>query len=354
MTGQTIQSISEIADIMSNEKFDEASILNVTNLATTLMDRAGKGEAQAVETAVKWNRQPFMKHIRKHAERVLPRGTKYDLSQQETAGLIELAGMVYEEPGPMIIGRDLCRIEMMSSTIKRVRIRARAKAGKVARGGKAKGDKSVVSRFELIQAEDVISSSTEWDQKTLEDLEWDGVSDDTRGAVESVMEDESQLIIDELISIPAGETAGGVVLKPKTQNEFKYEDMVNIWKTLQVDKYAADTMAINPNEMASLLTDSKFIDSTMLGEFMNPATGKFGKALLGMQVLCSTQIPMGKIIAMEKKFPLIYAIRRDRMLEPYNKEGENGAIHGITVSTRYGMTKAVPKGMVVMDSTLAP
>ena len=275
---------------------------------------------------------------------------KNDTSQDPTADLVELSELVYSTPGPIAIGRELVNIVMMGKPTKRVRIKDRAKTGLTSRMAKSRSSKRVVHRFIDLLPKREFEAHATWDEQSLEDLEYDAVGDDVQGISEAMQEDESQHILTKIFSTEVGKISGGAAINAETAGEMQFNDIINMFTRLQEHNYVGDKLAIHPLQFADLMKQQVFQDSLMLGEYVNYNRGSFGKTLLGFQIYVSPQVPATKAVGMQTKYPYIYAIRRNKLMESY-QEVTNGSIeYGIKVSTRAEMYEAVPAGMTLLEN----
>lgn len=331
-------------------KFDEMTQDNCMNMATLLMDKYDKSELKAAQTVATWHASKFSKSLQDKAETLRKAGAHYDdLEQATLAGLTELATFMYQLPRADAIGRMLVRIEPIQEKLRKVRIRSHGKAARSVRGKPSAGRKRPENRFINLTAEDEIEQGAEWDKNSMEDLDYPAIQEDVRGAVTDVNDLETQIIITFLNDIPAAELAGGKRIANHTAGTVDYQDIVAGWATLKRDNFKPTVCAFHTDAIEQLLLDKRFLDERIMGKFMDPVNGMLGKSLLGMTYLCSNHIPKDRMFFIEEGWPAIMAVRRDRLMEPYTEVDGGKTTYGVSVSTRYGLHKAVPEAMAVTD-----
>ena len=76
-------------------------------------------------------------------------------------------------------------------------------------------------------------------------------------------------------------------------------------------------LCFNPADTLDIIHDSKFIDSQEAGQFLNKSTGAFG-GLLQIQLIESSQVPVGKAYITERSRGVCIAFRRDMHMVTYD------------------------------------
>ena len=338
--------LDELRKHMDFAKFDELTKEKCTNMATALLDKYND-ETKATNIVMDWQKTKFTGAINELAK---SRGVKTDdLTQETLAGLVELSTIMLQLPRAMAIGRDLVRIEPMMKASRRVRIRAHGKAGRSVRGMTAAARKKAVNSFITIEANSEIEQGAEWDNNAIEDIEYPAIQEDVGDAVSDVMDLETEIIVKFINSIPTGNLATGARIDNKDNGIFSYDDMLAGWEALASTNYMGDTMAMNTRHLKTIMADQRFIDDRLLGRFVDVQNGRFGRSILGFDILVSNHIPKDRVIFMQKKYPVIMALRRDRMMSPYDEVQQGKHYYGVGVSTRYDLYEAVPQGLAMMD-----
>lgn len=268
---------------------------------------------------------------------------KHTKSQDATAAINELTNIVIDAPAPKAIGREFVRtIETVKESIK-VRLPSRGKARKTGRktSSTSRGQRET---FVTLTPSDEFESRDVWDTNYLEDADWDVASEEAAETSRVLKELESQTIIDHIQAIATASIATGALVSAATGGTLAYADLVNLWAAIQGEDFTPDRVYMHTDQAGDLFKDSDFKDSTILGEFVDIATGHFGRTILGVDIFVSTQVPKTEVTMVDSKIAVLYALRRDGMVTTFELPPNET---GIQISTRYdlqnGRSKAVAR-----------
>jgi len=101
---------------------------------------------------------------------------------------------------------------------------------------------------------------------------------------------------------------GGV--DANTAKSLKYEDITAMGTKIRSYKWAPDFMVLNPEEMADLIVDARFIDASQYGSTEPLLTGEVGK-VGAMKLLATTNIPAGVAFCVDSKRAAYLVIKRN-------------------------------------------
>lgn len=279
-------------------------------------------------------KSPLFKNAMKHAK-----------STDITAGINELSGVVLDAAAPDAIGRELVRIIETTKTSTKIRLPAKGAAKKTSRGMKTK---SLGTREALITLtpDKEFEVSEEWDLNYLEDAEWDVASQEAADLATSLKELESQEIITTLEAVAAASLAGGATVAAATAGTFTYNDMVSLWTQVRGENFHPNKCAMHTDQLGDLFKDADFKNNLILGEFLDVSKGLFGKTILGVDVLSSSQITKTDVLMLDNSRTLMYCLRRDSLATPYEKAPHTT---GLQLSTRYDLKTGQTKSMAQME-----
>ena len=250
----------------------------------------------------------------------------HDKSQDTTAALVDLSNIILDTPTPDAIGLDLVRRVDMGTATKKVRIRHPGKAAPTGRGRASRG-KGTTSTFIELKPEDEEESNSAWDLNFLEDADWAVAMEETAAVSMELQEKISQLIIDKLVS-SAGETTA------LTSGKITYDAIVNARRDMMKAYVRPNALLTGPDHMAMLLKDDNFKNGYLYGDFVNKREGYIGK-FLGMDIYESNQMPVNTSVMLHKQNYMLYAVRRDMMLESYEEVDNGKTTYGVKVSSRF-------------------
>ena len=267
-------------------------------------------------------KSPFYTQIKKHTK-----------AQDATAAINELSGIVIDAAAPKAIGREFVRvIETVKESIK-VRLPSRGFARKTGRktSTTSRGQRET---FVTLTPTDEFESRDVWDTNYLEDADWDVASEEAAETSRALKELESQTIIDHIQAVATGSLASGGLISAATAGTMAYADLVNLWAAIQAANFSPNKVYMHPDQAGDLFKDSDFKDSTILGEFVDIATGRFGRTILGTDIFVSTQVPATEVTMLDSNIAVLYALRRDSMVTTFDLPPNET---GIQISTRYAL-----------------
>lgn len=265
-----------------------------------------------------------------------------------TMGVKTLLSTVLEPPGPKTIGRSMVRITETVDQSVIIRLPKLAVAGKTARElkGLSTGERNVPL---TLTPNLEIEASDEYDDNYLEDSPWNVAQREAAAVSRAHDILETQTIIDFYDKLAIAKLATGAVLKPKTQNEFSWDDIVNMWESL--GDFNGNILAVGKDAYAQLLKQQDFKDTTIFGSAVDFANGIIGTNLAGFVIMWSTAIPTKKVYAIDTEQAGQYVIRRNKILKTFrpahNKEQ-------VFVSTRFDLKLGRDASIARMDWSLTP
>ena len=285
--------------------------------------------SQILDSMIK---SPFYKQIIKHTK-----------AQDATAAINELSVIVLDAAAPDAIGREFVRvIETTRESIK-VRLPSRGKAKKTGRKTMttSRGQRET---FVTLTPDKEFEASDVWDTNYLEDADWDVASEEAAETSRALKELESQTLIDHIQAIATASLATDALVSAATAGTLAYADLVNLWSAIRGENFHPDKVYMHTDQAGDLFKDSDFKDSTILGEFVDIAAGRFGRTILGVDIFVSTQVPATEVTMVDSKIGVLYALRRDSMITTFELPPNET---GLQISTRYaikdGRTKAIAR-----------
>ena len=282
-----------------------------------------------------WQNNPLLKVYRR----------THNAQQDATAGIQELSSMVLEARRPDAIGRDLVRLFETTHDAVKIRKPAKGKAVKTDRGTLSIQSKGERNEFITITPDDEIEASEEWDLKFLEDAEWNVASSQAASIAADLQELETEQIFKQLKAI-TNANAAGRVNKADTAS-LTADHLIDAWGLVKEQNATPDCCTMHPKDLTKLLKDDDFKDSTLLGEFANYSMGMVGM-FMGMQMFVSSLHPENEIYVFDKNRVLMMALRRDRLVTPYEMAPHT---MGIQISTRYGFAHGDTKSFALIASS---
>lgn len=268
---------------------------------------------------------------------------KHTKAQDATAAINELTGIVMDAAAPDAIGREFVRIiETVKESIK-VRLPSRGKAKKTGRktSTTSRGQRET---FVTLTPDKEFEARDVWDTNYLEDADWDVASEEAAETARALAELESQVLIDHIQAIATASLATDALVSAATAGTLAYTDLVNLWSAIRGEDFHPDKVYMHTDQAGDLFKDPDFKDSTILGEFVDIAAGRFGRTILGVDIFVSTQVPKTEVTMVDSKLGVMYALRRDKMVTTFELPPNET---GIQISTRYdienGRTKAISR-----------
>jgi hypothetical protein len=104
-------------------------------------------------------------------------------------------------------------------------------------------------------------------------------------------------------------TARGAI-DSTTDKILKYEDITAMGTFIRSHKWSPNFMVLNPEEMADLIKDARFIDASQYGSAEPLLTGEVGK-VGAMKLLATTNIPAGVVFCVDSTRAAYLVIKRN-------------------------------------------
>lgn len=269
------------------------------------------------------------------------------IGQEATAAINELVTQIVEAPVPLAIGRDLVRIiETTKETIK-VRKPSTGKARRTSRG-KITTSKGTRNTYIPITVDDEYEASDQWDLNYLEDSEWNVVQEETTEVKRANDQLETEDIIADLVAIADADLATGAEVSAGTSNLFVWADFCNLWGAVASEDVIPNKTAMNPLQMADIFKTDQFVNSLMLGDFVDLSVGRFGRTILGTDVLASSLVTSSDVFMLDANSAIMLALRRDSLINTWEDAKEKE--FGVQCSTRYGRAYGRKETVARMDN----
>lgn len=320
---------------MSQEMIMPKSLQNrrCYTMADVLAGRDSGDESQTSKHELLKN--PLFKSLMKKANA---------LSTDTTSNLTEATGIVLDASSPLAIGRSLVRV--IETTKQSVQVRkprfVRAVKTKRSQKGASGGQRN---DYITINVNQEIEASDLWDKQYLEDADYDVASAEATALGRNHDVTETETIIKFLNDISAANIAGGANLSAITPGTFTFNDIVNLWNSVTRTDFTPNVLALHPDQLSDLMKEDEFKDQQILGEFFDPAQGRFGRLIMGLEILSSSLMTPGTAFVLNTEDVALYPVRRDKMLDSFQptiKEFE------MQVTTRFGIDEGRPEELARM------
>jgi len=275
------------------------------------------------------SKNPLMKALMK----------QHALTTDTTSALTEATSIVLDASSPLAIGRNLVRIIETTKESVQVRKPRFLRAVKTSRKQKGASGGSR-SDYLTINVTEETEASELWDMNFLEDADYDVAAEEAASLGRNHDVLETQRIIDFLNNISSADIAGSANVSAITPGTFTFDDIVNLWNQVTRTDFLPDTLVLHPDQLADLMKEDDFKDSTLLGQFFDPAQGKFGQLIMGLKILSSSLMTSGTTFVLDTNSVVMYPLRRDKMLQSFQptiKEFE------MQVSSRFGIAEGRPE-----------
>ena len=270
----------------------------------------------------------------------------YAVGQEDTAAINELVTQIIEAATPLAIGRDLARIiETTKETIK-VRKPSTGKARRTSRGKKTTS-KGTRNSYLTINVDDEYEASDDWDLNYLEDSEWNVLAEETEEVKRACDQLETEDIESDLQGIADSDLATGAEISAASAGTFAWADFCNLWGAVASENFIPNKTAMNPLQMADIFKVDQFVNSLMLGDFVDLSVGRFGRTVLGTDVLSSSLITATDVFMLDANMAIMLALRRDSLITTYEDQKEKE--FGVQCSTRYGRGYGRKESVARMD-----
>jgi len=266
------------------------------------------------------------------------------LTTDATSNLTEATNIILEASSGSAIGRSMVRvIETLKQSVQ-IRKPRFLKAVNTSRSqkGASGGERN---EYLTINVDKEIEASDLWDKQFLEDADYDVASSEARALGINHDVNETTKIIDFINNIPSGDIAGGANFSAITPNTFTFNDIVNLWNQVVRTDFTPNILVMHTDQLADLMKTDEFKDQQQLGQFFHPESGKFGRLIMGLEILSSSLMTPGTVFVLNSNDVAMYPVRRDKMLDSFQptiKEFE------MQITTRYGIDVGRPEELARM------
>jgi N4-gp56 family major capsid protein len=148
-------------------------------------------------------------------------------------------------------------------------------------------------------------------QEALDASEFDLIKDHIEEAGEALADKEDQVLVSKL------EATTNPTQAPSSPGTLAYEDLVAARAKVIAAKFQPNLLLINPDQIADLLKDNRFIDASRYGDREPILNGEIGK-IAGLKVLESQNITSGKAIVIDSTRACWMAIKRNLQLKRWD------------------------------------
>jgi len=291
---------------------------------------------QAFKEAIQSQRlaqNPFM-------EAVLRAGLKEGLLSDMAGALGQMQDQVVRAAEPGLIGRQIIEVQPTKEALVRFPKAKNGRAYVMAEGGQVL---SVPRTYETTDIKTDVEIKHEWDttKRFLEDATWPAVQDLNGEAGRTIAERETERVLTLYDGIAAADLAGGAVYNGA--GALTWAGIVGFWKRIKKENFNATVIVINPEQLADLWEDDKFIHSFYFGELVDVARGVLGQTYLGMKVVYSTKVTDGAVYAVDTSIAAKMLVRRDVLVEPF--EDPRADKYGAVATERIGLGVLRSKGV---------
>jgi hypothetical protein len=275
--------------------------------------------------------QDFLDKARSNAfyQRVMKEGVLSDMSQ----ALGQIHNIAIEAAKKMAVGRDIIWTMPTDQPLRRFFL---AKRGTVYRVGET-GGLEMGERFEKadIDLDYEYAYDACFTQSYIEDVPFP--------VLQRAVADGAQLLEEKLTNdimaiyegVAAGSLAGGAEISAATSGTLAWADLVKAWTAVKKEGWTADVCIINPDQLADLWNDDKFIHSFYFGEQVDVERGLLGNTYLGFKIVETDLATAAKCHLIDSKVAAACLMRRDILTQPY--EIPNEMREGVLLSMRYGL-----------------
>ena len=127
--------------------------------------------------------------------------------------------------------------------------------------------------------------------------------------------------------------------------KFGYDNITRLIQNMKARNRMPTHLCFNPADTLDIIHDSKFIDSQEAGQFLNKSTGAFG-GLLQIQLIESSQVPVGKAYITERSRGVCIVFRRDMHMVTYDAPPNSWKCD---ISGKYAMAVLDPGSIGLMS-----
>jgi len=265
------------------------------------------------------------------------------VSSDTLPDLVELLSTAINAPTPATVGRSLVNIHTTTAENIKIRLPKLAVASKT---NNTKKGRSVGERndFVTLTPNQEIEDSDQWNDNDLEDRPWNLQQSDIAAIGVGHDIKETSNILDFYNTLPLGSLADDALIVPVTTGEFGWSDIVNMWVAL--GNFAGNALMMSKKTYGTLIKDQDFKDQTILGEFVDPSTGQFGRTILGFDIFVSTLQEDNTVLAIDTSSAGQYALRRNKVLKTFQSSINDTQIQ---ISSRFDLKLGRDGSVARMD-----
>ena len=267
-------------------------------------------------------------------------------SQSDTGGINELASRILDYGKAAVVGRQLCALEFTSREVVKVRMPKEGKAKKVGGDTWSINTRGQESEYVEVQPNKYFDAGDEWTQAQIEDAEYDMLMAQTGEASYNMAKLESEIIIAQMKKLQSDSGNAGKVIRGSGSGEYETAtaDVLLALKGRLANKnrrlrcYAMSETMYTELMQATDMKNSEYLTSI-------PAMYTGGDemiAFMGAPLLHTTLMADNVIWAVDSTVALIYVLRRDNLIENYQRA--DAGKYGLRITTRYGLKKGRADG----------
>ena len=266
-------------------------------------------------------------------------------STNETSGIAELWNGVLDYSNPDYLAREIASIHSTQHESERIRLPSRGRAIKTSSNVTSIQATGGDLEFLEVKADKEFVANAEWNRQQLEDASSYIVAQSTQSTMDALMYIESKEIIDFLYSLRADTGHAGRITKAGVNDNPSMDLLIDLWGLVKKKDRMPTAYVMSPATCTALLKDDDLKNSEYFsGHNANYSTGMIGN-FLGSKILVSSLVKDNFIACLDTNITLIYLLRRDTLPISYMEQKDD--LHGIRLSTRYGLSKGRADGMAV-------
>ena len=234
-------------------------------------------------------------------------------------------------------GRSLAKVVTTDQEILKVRLPQEGKAVKTSANTIELVSKGQRNEFVELRVNKEIVAKESWTQSYIEDSNWDVMQEQVNEMAYNLAKLESEIIINGLKDIASGSSHAGKITKGSDPGEVAAPTadlLIQLRGKLSSKNRQITHFVMSEDVYTSLLQDDAMQDTNFFGSIINYETGTMGQGqFLGAYLMPTTLMPADTIYAIDSMAALIYALRRDNLIMPFDKPDEQKV--GVRISTRY-------------------
>ena len=271
------------------------------------------------------------------------------MSTNETSGIAELWSGVLDYSNPdYSVAREISSIHTTMNESEKIRLPSRGRAVKTSSNVTSIQASGGDLDFLEVKADKEFVAFAEYNRQQLEDASSYIVAQSTQSTMDALMYIESTEIINFLYSLRTDSGHAGRITKGSGSGEVNAPSMdllIDLWGKVKEKDRMPTAYVMGVPTCTALLKDEDLKNSEYFsGHAANYGTGMIGN-FLGSKILVSSLVPANFIACLDTNITLVYLLRRDTLPMPYTDQKND--LHGIRLSTRYGLSKGRADGMAV-------